>query len=199
MESRKRGNPAGHTNTHVAANLKHARRSIGMDLRTLSAKIGEAGWLISASAISKIENGDRRVDVDDLTVLAYALGTTPAALLTPPEDAVTLTGVPEVFAPEEVQAWLQGRVKLTTGDLVRYWTEQGHDSQSYIYRYTISLEQYDQGQVGITPREEYEERIAKHRERVAFINNRLFQLDPNSKPLIEHIPDPLTRPSGKDK
>ena len=49
---------------------------------------------MSPSALSKIENGDRRVDVDDLTVFAYILQTTPAALLTPPEGSSPPTGVP---------------------------------------------------------------------------------------------------------
>ena len=92
---RVRGNPPGITNTHVAANIRAARQAIGMDLRTMSDALGAAGRKLSPSGISKLENGDRRVDVDDLTVIAYLLRTTPAALLTPPDEQTTLTGVPE--------------------------------------------------------------------------------------------------------
>ena len=99
---RVRGNPAGLTNTHVANNIRAARQAIGMDLRTLSDGIAAAGRKLSPSGISKLEAGDRRVDVDDLTVIAYLLRTTPAALLTPPEGQTTLTGVPEEFEPEEI-------------------------------------------------------------------------------------------------
>ena len=84
---RVRGNPPGITNTHVAANIRAARQAIGMDLRTMSDALGAAGRKLSPSGISKLENGDRRVDVDDLTVIAYLLRTTPAALLTPPDAA----------------------------------------------------------------------------------------------------------------
>ena len=76
---RVRGNPPGITNTHVAANIRAARQAIGMDLRTMSDALGAAGRKLSPSGISKLENGDRRVDVDDLTVIAYLLRTSPAA------------------------------------------------------------------------------------------------------------------------
>jgi transcriptional regulator with XRE-family HTH domain len=185
MDDRKRGNPAGQTNEVVAANLRKVRQSTGVDLRELSARIKTTGRVISPSALSKIENGDRRVDVDDLTVFAYALETTPAALLTPAsEEAQAPAGVPDgQFTPEEVQAWIQGTVKLTTEDLLRYWKEQAFDSASYIRRSEDILAQYDQGQVGVTPREVYEKRIATHRGRLATITGRQLELDPMSIPI----------------
>ncbi len=185
MDDRKRGNPAGHTNELVAANLRKVRQNTGVDLRELSARIKATGRVISPSALSKIENGDRRVDVDDLTVFAYALETTPAALLTPSsEEARAPAGVPEgQFTPEEVQAWIQGTVKLTTEDLLRYWKEQAFDSASYIRRSEDILAQYDHGQVGVTPREVYEKRIATHRGRLAMISGRQLELDPMAMPI----------------
>ena len=186
MEGRKRGNPAGHTNQQVAANLRRARQSIGVDLRELSARIKATGRTVSPSALSKIENGDRRVDVDDLTVFAYALETTPAALLTPADDAVAPAGVPEgEFASEEIQMWIRGRVKLTVEDLLQYWKEQAFDSASYIRRSEEILALYDRGQVGVTPREVYEKRVAVHQERLAFIHGRQLELDPMAVPIEE--------------
>ena len=186
MDDRKRGNPAGHTNQQVAANLRRARQSIGVDLRELSARIKETGRTVSPSALSKIENGDRRVDVDDLTVFAYALETTPAALLTPAEDAAAPAGVPEgEFTSEEIQMWIRGRVKITVVDLLQYWKEQAFDSASYIRRSEEILAQYDRGQAGVTPREVYEKRIAAHQERLAFIRGRQLELDPMAVPIEE--------------
>lgn len=179
-----RGNPSGITNAHAAQNIRTARQAIGMDLRTMSTKLTDAGRKISPSGISKIENGDRRVDVDDLTGIAYILRTTPAALLTPPGDATTLAGVPEHFLPEEIQAWLAGRVKLTDDDLIRYWKEERFNAASYIKRFEDLLALYDQGQVGITPREVYEERLATQRARLEQAGTRLLQLDPMA------VPDP---------
>ena len=179
MDDRKRGNPAGHTNEHVAANLRRTRQSSGVDLRELSARIKETGRIISPSALSKIENGDRRVDVDDLTVFAYALETTPAALLTPPDGTQVPAGLPEGrFTSEEITLWLQGRVTLTTDDLLRHWKEEAFNSASYIRRSEDILAQYDQRQVAITPREVYEKRIATHQERLAMIRGRQLELDP---------------------
>ena len=181
MDERKRGNPAGHTNEHVAANLRRIRQSNGVDLRELSARIKETGRVISPSALSKIENGDRRVDVDDLTVFAYALETTPAALLAPPGDTQVPAGVPEGrFTAEEITLWLQGRVTLTTDDLLRHWKDEAFNSASYIRRSEDILTQYDQGQVAVTPREVYEKRIATHQERLAMIRGRQLELDPTA-------------------
>ncbi|TAM69283.1 MAG: XRE family transcriptional regulator [Microbacteriaceae bacterium] len=185
MDDRQRGNPAGHTNEVVAANLRKVRQNSGVDLRELSARIKATGRAISPSALSKIENGDRRVDVDDLTVFAYALETTPAALLTPSsEETQAPAGVPESqFTPEEIQAWIQGRVKLTTEDLLRYWKEQAYDSANYKRVSEEILEQYDRGHPGVTPREVHAKRIATHRERLAMINGRRMELDPMVMPI----------------
>lgn len=185
MENRQRGNPPGHTNEHVAANLRRARQSVGVDLRELSARITQAGRKISPSALSKIETGDRRVDVDDLAALAYALETTPAGLLAPPEDGPAPTGVPEQFVSEEIQSWIQGKVRLTTDDLLRYWTQEAHDCQSYIKRFSDLLALMGNEDKGITPREVYEERLANQRERLAFIRGRLLELDPMGVPIEE--------------
>ncbi len=71
---------------------------------------------IPISSIGRIENGDRRIEVDDLMALAVALGVTPVALLLPqtrsPKDAVALTGWGSVEA-----GWAWGFV-LGTRDLV---------------------------------------------------------------------------------
>ncbi len=180
-----RGNPAGITNMHVATNIRAARQSIGMDLRTMSVKLTEVGRKISPSGISKIENGDRRVDVDDLTAIAYLLRTTPAALLTPPSDGVEVTGVSSRFLPEEIQAWVAGRVKLTPDDLLRYWKEERFNASSYVKRFEDALAQYDQGQLGLTPREVYEERLATQRARLELATGRLVQLDPLAIPNLD--------------
>jgi len=184
MESRQRGNSAGNTNAHLAANLRTARQAVGMDLRTLAERIKATGRMMSPSALSKIENGDRRVDVDDLTVLAYLLQTTPAALLTPPEGGPAPAGVPEErYTDEELQRWVQGAVKLTTEDLLRYWREAGFVAAGYIHRFEGILANYDEGQVGITPREVYEQRLTTERGRLALANGRILQLDPSAVPI----------------
>ena len=102
-----------------------------------------------------------------------------AALLAPPSDTHVPAGVPEGrFTAEEIALWLQGRVTLTTDDLLRYWKEEAFNSASYIRRSEEILAKYDQGQAEVTPREVYEKRLATHQERLAMIRGRQLELDP---------------------
>ena len=184
MESRQRGNPAANTNAHVAANLRSARQAIGMDLRTLSERVKETGRAMSPSALSKIENGDRRVDVDDLNVFAYILQTTQATLLDPPEGAYPPTGVPSgQYNLEEIQAWVRGQAKFTTEDLARYWKDEFFSAVSSIHYYENLMVQYaEDGKGNQMHRSTYEERLASFRARRDAARVRLLMLDPDALP-----------------
>ncbi|SFT96989.1 hypothetical protein SAMN05660657_04306 [Geodermatophilus amargosae] len=72
----------GPTAGRVAANLRRLRGSL--TLAQLSERLAEVGRPILPSGLSKIEQGARSVDVDDLVALAVVLGATPNALLLPP-------------------------------------------------------------------------------------------------------------------
>lgn len=66
-----------------------------MSLQDLERLLIERGRRISVSGLSKIENGDRRVDVDDLVALAVAMDVSPLALLLPetaPSETVEISG-----------------------------------------------------------------------------------------------------------
>lgn len=69
----------------------------------LSKLLTDGGRKLSPSGISELEAGDRRVDVDDLTVIAYLRRASPAALLAPSDAASGVTGVPEEYLPEQVE------------------------------------------------------------------------------------------------
>jgi transcriptional regulator with XRE-family HTH domain len=69
----------GPTAGRVAANLRHLRGRV--TLSELSQRMAKAGRPILPSGLSKIEQGDRSVDVDDLMALAVALGVSPNRLL----------------------------------------------------------------------------------------------------------------------
>ena len=172
METRQRGNPSGNTNEHVAANVRTARQAIGMDLRSFAELLKATGRTMSASGLSKIENGDRRVDVDDLTAFAYILQTTPAALLAPPEGASPPTGVPDgQFNHEEIQAWVRGQAKFTT------------EAVSSIHYYENLMKQYAGADKGNQiHRGTYEERLASFRARRDAARVRLIALDPDALP-----------------
>lgn len=117
----------GPTGRVVAENVKRLRKEKGMSLRALSDALSELGRGLSQDAINKIENGAeegtrrqiRRVDVDDLIVLAVALNVSPAALLLPLDDApnsvVEITGAGEVPA-DVAWAWASNQRPLDLPD-----------------------------------------------------------------------------------
>lgn len=155
-----------------------------MDLRTFSERVKETGRSMSTSALSKVENGDRRVDVDDLTVFAYILQTTPAALLAPPEGAPPPTGVPsDQFNREEIEVWVRGQAKFTTEDLARYWKDEYFSAVSSIHYYENLMMQYaEDGKGNQLHRGTYEERLASFRTRRDAARVRLLALDPDALP-----------------
>lgn len=83
----KKGQPRsgkrGATTQTVAQNIKHYRGKAGYTTRTLAEELTRIGFPVTHSVISQMENGRRRIDVDDLSWLAYALDTSVLALLLP--------------------------------------------------------------------------------------------------------------------
>ena len=182
QSKRERGNPPGPTCEHVAANLKRIREGKGLGLRPLADKVKALGREISPSGISKIETGIRRVDVDDLAVLAYALGTTPVELLTPPEPEALPTGVPAgAFHPEEVEAWLHGQVALTPERLVLFWTERAMYTRHQIRVQQRLMKDYAEQGHGLSTVEDYQRRIAELECYLDFIRARQYELDPTGE------------------
>lgn len=67
----------------VAQNVVRIRKARGLNQRELAALLEKYGRPMLATVISKIERGDRRIDVDDLVAFAESLGVTPESLLRP--------------------------------------------------------------------------------------------------------------------
>jgi transcriptional regulator with XRE-family HTH domain len=160
-----------------------------MDLRTMSDGLHAAGRKLSPSGISKLEAGDRRVDVDDLTVIAYLLRTTPAALLTPPDEQTTLTGVPEGYEPEEIDRWMRGELLLTDEGLFNYWQQEWVICTDRIHHLETTLEgmtapsKDDPEKTSAHPKTiaAYQERLETARARARVIQERGVQLDPDGR------------------
>jgi transcriptional regulator with XRE-family HTH domain len=72
--------PVGKRIGNTVRRFRHER---GMDLRDLEGKLAEEGHPIKLGQLSKLERGERRVDVDDLVALAIVLNVTPSQLLMP--------------------------------------------------------------------------------------------------------------------
>ena len=96
-ESKARKLDLGPTGQRVAANLRELRRRIeGLTVNRMSERLkAEHGVSLQPSGLTRIERGERRVDVDELVAFAILLGVNPSALLLPrdaeSDDEVELT------------------------------------------------------------------------------------------------------------
>lgn len=98
----------------VRHNVQQHRKSQGLTHADLVERLKANGYTMPRSGLSEIENGGRRVTVDDLMALAVALGVTPNALLLPLEDtgrSVRATAVGEVSLAD-LWHWADGNRPL---------------------------------------------------------------------------------------
>ncbi|MFD3955960.1 MULTISPECIES: helix-turn-helix domain-containing protein [Streptomyces] len=86
----------GSTGDQVRANLLRLRTVRRLSTVKLSAKLREAGRPIPPSGITRIEKGERRVDVDDLLALAQTLQVPYAQLIEPPPPCPSCQGAPPI-------------------------------------------------------------------------------------------------------
>lgn len=96
-------NPLGPTGQQVRVNIRRYREQRRLSYRELSDRLSEAGRPIPTLGLSRIENGERRVDADDLVALAAALHVNPSALLLPPEVVGRRTGDAQTRGTGDVQ------------------------------------------------------------------------------------------------
>lgn len=121
-------NDVGPTGQTVAKNLSRLRNARGLSTYQLADLLAAAGRPIAPSAITRIEGGSRKVDVDDLMAFAVVLRVTPTALLLPPtanpDDAVDLTGEGEISA-DLAWAWSTGErpLELPADDDGEVWND----------------------------------------------------------------------------
>lgn len=66
----------------VAANIRTRRATLNLTQADLSERVTATGHDLGDQSVWALENGRRRIRIDDLYAIAHALNTTPAALLT---------------------------------------------------------------------------------------------------------------------
>lgn len=102
-------NPLGPTGDTVRENVLRYRTRLNLGYADLARRLEELGRPIPVLGLSRIERGERRVDVDDLMALAVALGVSPTSLLLPDTtgsgDPVTATGIAGTAA--DLLGWLR--------------------------------------------------------------------------------------------
>lgn len=118
----------------VAENLRRLRAARGLSVRALSELTsgadGNGG--VPPNGISEIENGLRKVDVDDLIALSLGLDVSPAVLLMPvpdlPDDdgeGIVYLDPDDPLVASHVWDWLTAAGTLTTGERTRRAEEDG--------------------------------------------------------------------------
>jgi transcriptional regulator with XRE-family HTH domain len=109
--SAKRRVHLGATGEQVRSNIRRLRERGGLSQAQLARLTTSTTRPLASVAINEIENGARRVDVDDLVSLAAALGVNPNALLMPDkvgEDYdVELSGIGTINSSRAWQ-WARG-------------------------------------------------------------------------------------------
>ncbi len=113
---------AGPSSARVAANVRRLRTEQQISTYELAKLLADAGWPIGAGGITRIEQGERRVDVDDLVALALVFGVSPNVLLMPRSRARLVQLQAEVeLAPNSVTnlgnawGWMTGEKLLPRG------------------------------------------------------------------------------------
>lgn len=98
----------------VAKNVTRYREAARFNYTELSAELAKHKRDISPLGVRRVEEGNRRVDVDDLVALALALNVSPLALLLPRSDSPVVPGG-EVAGAERIWGWAQGVAPLAGG------------------------------------------------------------------------------------
>lgn len=112
-------NGIGPSGMAVASNVARLRNARGLTTIQLAKLLEEAGRPITASSITKLELGQRKVDIDDLIVIALVLQVSPTGLLLPPtaeaEDSIDITSAGEVSA-DLAWNWMLGIAPIVLPD-----------------------------------------------------------------------------------
>lgn len=122
----------GPTGETVRANLKRLREKRGLSLRAMAKATEATNHPLGHGSINQIEQGRRRVDVDDLMTLAFVLSVPPNALLAPHvtrdnrNTTVETTGIGPINAGA-LWGWLKCRFEPVEVDSVRPLDELGVD------------------------------------------------------------------------
>lgn len=106
----------GATAETVSANVKRLREGQNLGYAELSRRLKAIGRSIPELGLRRIEEGERRVDADDLMALAGALDVSPITLLMPPTtDAdTTCATVVGAIPARQLWRWLAAETPLTS-------------------------------------------------------------------------------------
>jgi transcriptional regulator with XRE-family HTH domain len=101
---------ASTTSQTFGRQVMETRRRKAWSQQRLSAELGSLGLSIHPTAITKVERGDRRVNIDEALLFAVALGVSPLHLLVPRDNEVEVrfTASAPTADAEAVRDWMKG-------------------------------------------------------------------------------------------
>lgn len=112
--------PVRSLEAEFACRLRDLRQARNMSRKDLARRCAEAGApVFTEMVITRLENGQRRVNLDDVYALAYVLGVSPLAMYTPASGDADVALTATVTAPAaSVYEWTVGeRPAPTSGDV----------------------------------------------------------------------------------
>lgn len=117
----------------VARRLREVRRVRGWSAQDLADRCEALGVpSLDRSTVANIENGRRqRVGVDELLVLALALGVAPVHLLVPLEEEWYAVAPEHVTGTSRVRQWVRGAYPMTGVPLTRDPVSRQADRETY--------------------------------------------------------------------
>lgn len=131
----------GPTGSRAAENVTRQRKRLNLTYAALEKRLEDAGHRIPALGLRRIEAKARKIDIDDLLALAYALECTPMFLLAPVAPTESVTAVPDgEFVWEEIRNWIAGAVKLTPADIAAHWSSVAAESENQLRHWSEKLE-----------------------------------------------------------
>lgn len=92
----------------IKDNIKKARNDKGISTYKLAEIMNNNDFKISQSAISKMENGNKKIDTDTLKAIAIALGTTPNDLMDSESEYTRATNLSDLYYTG-VMKWSEDR------------------------------------------------------------------------------------------
>lgn len=96
----------GPTMRRVSENIERLRKLRGLSQAQLALRLTKIGRPMLDTAVSKMERGSRRIDVDDLVALAIALNVSPVAILMPATADLEKVSLTDTFSVSSQVAWL---------------------------------------------------------------------------------------------
>jgi transcriptional regulator with XRE-family HTH domain len=130
----------------IGRNLRQLRDERGVKLAELSDRMGQLGQPLGITGLSKVENGKRGVDLDELAALARALNVPPLLLIFPLGKQPTIEVLPGVEQPTWPAArWFTGEEPFRSSALTRAEFEAWEEAATaYFRRQDRIFEQWDE-------------------------------------------------------